>query len=199
MWKWIVGSVLAIVLLLAGKCYAGYRRITDGTVAQTTIGEPPERVFASLAHPDSIGAWMTRTAGITSTGKGAFQPGDTVRIAAYRASNGTAAGGQVLVIREVKPPVLLVVDAVRFNPMGEAVVTHVRRDSLVAAGDSTIVISLFLPVPFVRNAARDTGGTRASAVMSTAEKVITGASRMQRQTELDQLKAYFDRSRHPDD
>ena len=75
----------------------------------------------------------------------------------------------------------------------------VRRDSLVAAGDSTIVISLFLPVPFVRNAARDTGGTRASAVMSTAEKVITGASRMQRQTELDQLKAYFDRSRHPDD
>ena len=54
MWKWIGGILLAVLFILVGASWYGYRTMTaGGDSASVTIAGTPERVFASLANHDS--------------------------------------------------------------------------------------------------------------------------------------------------
>jgi len=59
MWKWIVGALLVLVVAIAGFCYVAVKKITaGGDTVTVTVAATPERVFAALADPDSMQAWM---------------------------------------------------------------------------------------------------------------------------------------------
>jgi hypothetical protein len=195
MWKWIVIALLAIIVLLGGTCYAGYRRVAGGgNVVQVAMAATQDRVFAALTHPDSLAVWMPPATMIASTGKGAFQPGDTIRIAPPSiAEDANRRNGEVWVVREVHAPTLLVVDGVQFDVLGYPSVLHTRYDSLVAIGDSTRVVSTFRQHARMRNASLDTGGPPPPAVLGMAEKLIVGSSRIRFESELRRLKTHVEK------
>ena len=81
MWKWIAGSVLLVIVLLAGTCYYGYRKLTDGGGATVVmIGATPERVYASIADPDSLATWVDVGSTVTSSRHGLLEVGDSFTI-----------------------------------------------------------------------------------------------------------------------
>ena len=195
MWKWILGVLGVIVLCLAGMCYAGYKKLTSGgdTVA-VTIGGGSERVFRLLTTPDSMVAWMTPGTEIVPLGKGAFRPGDTLRVSSPL---GTRESGrrqtELWVVRQVQAPTILTVDAITFDPAGTPHVAHTRRDSLVTVGDSTKVVSTFEMAPIYAGGQPlpDSGGAK-GAMLSVAEKMLLGASKLVAETQMKQLKAYVE-------
>src|SRR5690349_10838093 len=83
MWKWILGAVVLVVLLIGSGMWYGFRKMSqlangDSTVT-VTIGGAPERVFASLANGDSISDWMVGGRVRPSRG-GQLRTGDTLYV-----------------------------------------------------------------------------------------------------------------------
>jgi hypothetical protein len=195
MWKWILGTIAVIVIGLATTCYIGLKKVTGGgDSAQVTIKGRPERVFALLTDRDSVLAWRTGVTDITPVLKRAFQSGDTIRITSALGSDSARTRTQLWVVREVHAPALIVLDAVQFNSAGVPHVVNTRRDSLVAAGDSTRVIATLSMSPTFLSA--QTGGEPrggAQAIGGLAEKLMLGTARMMAESELQQLKRYVER------
>lgn len=195
MWKWIGGVLLVIVIALAGTCYAGYRRLTaGGDSVVVTIHGDANRVFASLANPDSMLVWMLPGSEVTPIGNGAFKPGDTVRISSPSTRGDTTRRTpQLWVVREVHAPASFVVDAIQFNTSGTPHVIYTRRDSVITIGDSTRVVSSFamadnpMGVPVSPNA----GGAQRT-MMGVAEKMLVGAAKMMTDVQMKQLKTHIE-------
>ena len=83
MWKWIIGAVVLVVLLIGSGVWYGLRKMTqfangDSTVVMT-IGGTPDRVFASLASGDSIGDWMVGGR-VRPSRSGPLRKGDTLYV-----------------------------------------------------------------------------------------------------------------------
>ena len=59
MWKWIAGGVLVLMVLVMGICYYGLKKFTEaGGSTVVMVGASPDRVFATLADPDSLSTWV---------------------------------------------------------------------------------------------------------------------------------------------
>ena len=141
MWKWLGGCLLVVLVLIAGAMIFAYRTMKeslgpDGS-ATVTIGAPPARVFASLAHGDSVATWMAQGNTVLSSRHGPLIPGDTLRIEP-RIGFGAPEQRMTWIVREVVPERLLLLEL-------EGGKTHrvvaTRRDSVSAVGDSTRVVS----------------------------------------------------------
>jgi uncharacterized protein YndB with AHSA1/START domain len=193
--KWVL-RILGVVFVLA-LCagYYGYRKYRQFTAAGNTtavlIGAPRERVFGALANSDSIAVWMGRNSSITSTRHGALQPGDTLAIQSAN-DNGNARYRFTWTVREVVPNQLLAMD-LRTDTSTKVIAT--RRDSLVASGDSTIVISTVASPMFdqVRMTERDSNRSAAAgAMLNVGAKLALSAFRFQSETELKRLKAHIE-------
>lgn len=186
MWKWIAGALLVIALLLAGTCWFGYQKLTaGGDSVAVTIGAPAHRVFASLANHDSVSTWVFGARDVSATRHGPFAKGDTLTVAS------TARGRRqrtTWTITDVVPDRLLVLE-VRSDSTGMVVAT--RRDSLVALGDSTRIVSTIASPMMdslqLRGAER--GNATASALAGMGSKVMIGGFRMQSEIDLKRLKA----------
>jgi hypothetical protein len=192
MWRWILGIVTFIVLALIGTCYAGYRRITSGgnTVTATVPGDP-SRVFRQLTDRDSLLAWMSEGTTVMPAQHGTLQAGDTIRVALpTRANAPSGRSMQLWVVREVKAPTVLAVEGIEFDPGGMPHPAFSRRDSLgAAAGDSTRIVSTFVGYPLIApsdSAERASGAVRGS-ILSAAERMRLGASRLMWESQLKRL------------
>src|SRR5687768_16452689 len=141
MWKWLGGCLLVVVVLAIAGFWWAFRSIEDSTAPDgsisVTIGAPPSRVFASLAHGDSLGAWMADGNKVLTARHGPLQPGDTIAIR-IPGTNQDAIRWRVA---QVVPDRLLVLE-LTFSSKGGPGAS--RRVSLVAEGDSTRVISRLL-------------------------------------------------------
>ena len=84
MWKWIVGALLGLVVLVAALGYYAYHRFTKfasgGDSTSVVISASPSRVFASLANTDSLAVWMGAESMITASRSGPLVIGDTVHV-----------------------------------------------------------------------------------------------------------------------
>lgn len=182
MWRWILGIVAVVILALVATCYAGYRRITSGgdTVASTVAGDPT-RVFRLLTDSDSLLDWLPEGSTARPERHGIVQPGDTIRVAApVRRETSTGQAMQVWIVREVKLPDVLAVDAIEYDRGGVPHPAYSRRDSVFAADDSTRIVSTFVLAPLFANAdsVRATSGAVTGSLLSTAERMRLGAARL---------------------
>lgn len=182
MWRWILGIVAFVILALVGTCYAGYRRITSGgnTVVTLVAGNVPH-AFTLLADRDSVLTWMAEGTTITPAGHGALRAGDTIRVAAP--TRGAAPSGRTLqmwIVREVKAPDVVAVEALQFDQGGVAHRAYTRRDSLSAVDDSTQIVSTFELGPLIGgpDSAAATNHAVTGALLTTADKVRLGAARL---------------------
>ncbi len=196
MWKWIVGVLLVVVVALAGTCWYGYKKLTSGgDSAVVTIAATPARVFASLADPDSMQQWMDEGVTVTATRHGMLAVGDTLHVEQH---NRTVSRSQqyTWAVSEVTPAHLLVLE-MRNDSSGKVFAT--RRDSLVAAGDSTIIITTITSpmMDSIRNVRGDSGGKVRGAAIDFTSKILVSAFRELSRQELERLKTRLEGGAKP--
>jgi uncharacterized protein YndB with AHSA1/START domain len=189
--RWILIGIGLIALAVTGTCFYGYKKLTGGgdTVIVTMAGTP-ERVFATLATPDSMALWMTTSRLESPTGGALLAVGDTLRfrsITIQGDSSGTTVTGD-WIVREVNAPTLLVTE-MRSDSGARTGVVLMRRDSLVAVGDSTTIFTTYSTPLFdsVSTTVRDSSKV-GSTILGGATKMMVGVLRMTTEEEYKGLK-----------
>ncbi len=182
MWKWIGGCLLIAVVFVVTALWWGFQSVqsslmSDGS-ASVTIAGSPGRVFASLAHGDSLGTWMAQGNTVKTTRHGPLIIGDTLRV---EMGAGTIATQSITwQVAEIVPDKLI---AWRIrNDTSERLVL-LRRDSLIVEGDSTRVVSRLVS-PII-----DQDAGSGSGALGLTGKMMLSMFRMQSKLELMQLKA----------
>lgn len=138
MWRWVLGIIAAIFLLLMGTCWFGYRKIAGGgNAATTTVAASAERVWDYFTVPDSILARQDSTTTLWISSDSALKVGDSVRM---RSRTGERTTSMTWTLDRADPPALLVWTA-RDDSLGYAVVQ--RTDSIIRQGDSVRIVSVF--------------------------------------------------------
>jgi hypothetical protein len=193
MWKWIAGGILVVIVLLAGTCYYAYTKVTaGGDTARIMIGASPDRVYASIADPDSLSTWVDLGSTITSERHGLLQAGDSFQVVRPPLKAGRSGESSSWKVVEANPghsmSLLLANDSLL------KVVRIMRHDSLVAVGDSTRVSVTYGAeiLDSTRLSAKD-GGKGESAVMGFAQKMMVSAMRLAMDQDLQRLKARIEK------
>ena len=186
MWKWIVGILVVVVLIIGGVAWYGYTKLTaGGDSAMVSIAASPARVFASLADPDSMQQWMGEGTTITASHHGILAAGDTLHV--EQGSPSSARRQQFTwSVSEVDPERLLVLQM--GDTSGKVFAT--RRDSLVVSGDSTRVITTIASpmMDSIRMVRGDSGGKVRGAAINLTSKILISAFRELSREELLHLK-----------
>lgn len=193
MWKWIVGAVLLLAATLFATCYVFIRRATSGGDTVTVaIAASPARVWASLANVDSMATWMRPGTRVTATRHGIVASGDTLHIES--GSDGAPPEKASWVVADVTPGSVLVLE-IRSDSTGMTLAS--RRDSLVSAGDSTLVVSTIAApmIESLRAERGDSGGRLGGAVLDIGSKMMVSAFRLLSEQDLRRLKARLEGAR----
>jgi uncharacterized protein YndB with AHSA1/START domain len=194
MWKWILGAVVLIVLLIGSGMWYGFRKMTqfangDSTVT-LTMGATPDHVFSLLATGDSVAEWMVAGRVRPSRG-GPLRKGDTIYVEQRDSSRMQRMSW---VVGDVTPG-----KAVTLNMISDTlnVVAMTRRYTVMGQGDSTVVFSTVSSpmVDSIRNMAARDG--KNSGMIEFTTKMMVGMLRMQNQLELRQLKAHIEGAQAP--
>jgi Uncharacterized conserved protein len=195
MWKWIIGIVVALCLLVLVGGWWGYQAVQknlspDGT-ERVTIAGSPARVYAALANGDSVPKWMANGNMVTSSRHGPLAVGDSLQVA-MKTGFGVSQKPMTWQITEVVPDHLFA-----FQLLSDSThrVVAVRRDSLVAAGDSTNIISTVASplMDSIQNARAATAKPQdRDAIVGLSSTIILSAFRMQSKLDLLQLKAHIE-------
>lgn len=189
MWKWIAGGLLVLVVLLAGTCYFGYRKFTEGGDTLTVmIGASPERVYASLADPDSLSTWVNVGSTISSHRHGLLVEGDSFTVVQppLKVGRSGATAGYLVLSSTPGHSLLLRVTGDSLDRIARIT----QHDSLEAVGDSTrLTISYAATIlDSTRMPVRDSSKS-AGAVLGFAQKMIVAAMRLSMETDVQRLKA----------
>ena len=181
MLRWIGGcAVVAVLLVVIGMC-AGYRRIStmagEGPEETVVIHAPAARVFAMVANADSLPEWRMEGLGIRASRAGLLQAGDSVVFQSSTPANRNIRS--TWYVGAVVPNVLI---TFHLRNGGRSMAT--RKDSVIALGDSTQIISSM--VARLDSLAADSVSGSAMGEMSS--KLFITAGRMQTRQELLRLK-----------
>jgi uncharacterized protein YndB with AHSA1/START domain len=193
MWKWILGAVVLIVLLIGSGMWYGLRKMSalasGDSTATLTIGATPDRVFASLANGDSIGDWMV-SGRVRPSRNGLLRRGDTLYV---EQRDSARAGRMAWVVTDVSPG-----KAFSLQLEGDSlnIAAISRRYTILAQGDSAVVFST-VTSPMMDSVRRVEAGGSNSSMMAFASKMMLGAMRMQNGLELKQLKARIEGTAPP--
>ncbi len=177
------------MLVGIGLC-TGYRQLKSSGAGHgtdtLTIGAPVARVFASVAHADSISEWMADRRGVSAGHHGMLAPGDTLQIET-RLPLSRGMRKMKWTVSEVRPNQLLALQ-LRSDSIGELVAT--RELSLVAKGESTFITSaIAAPIVDSIRAGRSDTLKSSDAYLDAASKLLISALRLQSHIELEQLKS----------
>lgn len=186
MLKWIVGILGVIVLLLAGTCVYGYRKLTEGGgVATVTVAATPEHVWRLFTDVDSIRAWQDSLTILEFSTDSVLVPGDTVR-SRSRSDGGRVQHDMAWVLDRAEAPGLLVWSA-RDDSLGHEIIR--RTDSLVVLGDSVRIVSRFTSPMLDSIRGSDSIGGLGQRLVGASGRMATGGMRLVAQMELDRLEA----------
>jgi hypothetical protein len=192
MWKWILGAVVLIVLLIGSGLWYGFRKMSqfasgDSTVTMT-VGGKPDHVFALLATGDSVGVWMVGNRSRPSRA-GALRKGDTVYVE-QRDSSQTQS--MAWVVGDVTPGKALTLNLAA-DTLGLLAMS--KRYTVMGQGDSTVIFSV-VSSPLMDSATRaeQAKDGKNSTMMEFTVKMMLGMMRMQNQLELKQLKSHVERA-----
>lgn len=184
MWRWILGIFAAIVLLLVGTCWFGYRKIAGGgNTATVTVAASPELVWSYFTEPDSILVRQDSNSTVVISSDSTLQVGDSIRM---EGSAGSTSSSMIWVLDRIEAPRLLEWVA-RDDSLGYEIVR--RTDSLVAQGDSVRIVSVFRSPLLDSARTADSVSGIGSALMGGIGNIATGGMRLVGEHELKQLKA----------
>jgi hypothetical protein len=180
MLKWIGGCLVLVIVLLAGGSWFAMRSVRkslapDGS-ARVTIAASPERIYASLSDGDSLRTWMAQGNTVTTWRHGPLVVGDSISIT-LRSSLGMTQRPMIWRVRELVPNRVV---ALELKGQERTPIMGTRRDSLVALGDSTTVVSIVTSM-LPDSTKSGTAGIAADMMLSMI--------RMQAKLELQSLKA----------
>jgi len=196
MWKWLGGCLVVVIVAIAVASWWGFKAMRDSLApdgsARVAVAATPARVFSSLSHSDSIGTWMAQGSRVTTSRKGALAAGDTLRIE-LRSTAGFPSQRMTWQVNEVVPDRLLVL---RLLSDSQQPIQALRRDSLVAIGDSTMIISR-IEVDTRARAGPDSAGKPGSPALGVGGEVMVQMLRMQAKLELEALKSRIERAAAP--
>jgi uncharacterized protein YndB with AHSA1/START domain len=192
--KWILGILGAAVVFVCFAAWYGYRKLQSFAgegPSSVTIGAPASRVFASMADADSMKEWRSEGLGIRASRQGRLAVGDTLVVQnSSTTTTSSRRSRSTWVVTAVIPDVLLALE-VRNDSSGEAM--FMRRDSLIALGDSTRVMSTFSSPVFDKLKRRgDTSGKARSAMLNLASNVMIAGLRMVSDQELKRLRGHIE-------
>lgn len=191
MWKWIVGGLLAVVVIGFVGCYVLVKHFASGGDSTSiTVAASADRVFASLADADSMSVLMGKGTHVSAAHHGLVAVGDTLRVETGPQS---ATGGQryTWIVSELVPGRLLVLE-MRNDSSGQVFAT--RRDSLAPTGDSTLVVSTIASpiIDSLKTERGDTGRKMGGALLNFTSKVVIAGFRLAAEEELRQLKRHVE-------
>jgi uncharacterized protein YndB with AHSA1/START domain len=186
MLKWVASGCLVIILIVVVVAYAGYRKMSTiaagGPAVTVAIKGTPERVFASMAHSDSLSTWLAQGMTIRSKRGGLIAAGDSL----FLLTRGDSVPRTAWIIDSVAPNQLI---AMRWVMLQTGMVMHRRRDSLAAAGDSTRVTSTIVAaMTDSLSAARGQASKMTGGMLDMASTLGTAGARLQAEQELRRLK-----------
>jgi uncharacterized protein YndB with AHSA1/START domain len=193
MLKWLGGCLaIVIVLVIGGSWWALHtmrKSLEPDGSARVAIAASPQRVFATLANADSAMLWMGQGNTVSVSQPGPLVPGSRIRIA-IRTRTGLPQQPMDWIVREVVPNQLVVRELVTDKGQRAAL----RRDSLAAAGDSTIVISnLASPIMDSIVVARQKAkGDSSTGMAGVTADLMLSMFRIQSKIELETLKAHIE-------
>lgn len=190
MLKWIASGCLVIIVVVCVVMYAGYRKMqslaADGPSVTVGFAAPPDRVFASMSHTDSLPVWFAIGSTIQTTRKGPLAIGDTLYVLTRRDSIPRIAW----VVDTVLPTRVI---AMHWVSLPNSMVVWRRRDSVYAAGDSTFVTSTFSSLMTDSLAAarsRSKGVT--GGMLEMGANMGIAAARIQAENDLRRLKLHLE-------
>ena len=187
MWRWILIVAGLLIVGLFGTCFYGYRKLAgDGNTVDVTVALPAEHAYVMLTDRDSLLAWLPGGTTVMPETRHAFQVGDTVRVGAPTGGGTTGRAVAIWIVRELKPPTAIAIEGIEYDPGGVPHVAFSRRDSLVAHGDSTRIVSTFVSAPLLvgGDSARAASGAVSGSLIGAAERMRAGATRMLWENEL---------------
>ena len=190
MLKWIASGCLVIILIVCVVAYAGYRKFKSiaaaGPSVTVAIHAPPERVFATMAHTDSLSKWFAVGAGLRIPRKGLLAAGDTM----FLMTRSDSLPRTAWVVDSVVPNQLMVMHWVVLQ---NRMVLHRRRDSLSAAGDSTRVTSTIIAtMTDSLQSARSQANGVTGGLLDMASTMGSAGARIQAEQELRRLKLHIE-------
>ena len=184
MLKWIGGCLVLVVVLFAGGSWFAMRSMRDSLgpdgSARVSIAASPARVYASMSNGDSLKTWMAPGNTVTTWRNGPLVVGDSIKVEMRRSLGSQTA--MTWRVRELVPDRVVTLDLMQ----GSGRPVAVRKDSLVAAGDSTIVVSLVTSIP---------GDSTKSSTSGLAGDMMVSMFRLQAKLELQSLKARLEGGR----
>jgi len=186
MWKWILGGVLVVIVLLVGTCWYGFRKFTaGGGDTSITIAGTTDAIWASLDDLDSLRIWATGDSLVGEVGHGPLVVGDSF-VARPR--------------QDVRDHPLVMIWTVLASDPGRTRVLEARddstrrvlirrHDSLAVTGDSTTLFTRFtMPLADSLDSTGQSGGLGGALLRSSA-KLMVSAMRVQAEFDLQRLKA----------
>jgi uncharacterized protein YndB with AHSA1/START domain len=188
--KWIASGCLVIILVVCVIAYAGYRKMASiasaGPSVTVAIKATPERVFAAMSHTDSLSKWFSPGITLRSARAGKLAAGDTL----FLVTRGDSQPRTAWVIDSIAPNRLMVL---HWAVLANRVVLHRRRDSLSAAGDSTLVTSTIVAsmTDSLQAAAGQETGVP-GGLLNMASTMGTAGARIQAEQELKRLKLHIE-------
>lgn len=185
MLRWIGGCAVVVVLLaVIGMC-AGYRKIShmaaEGPEETVIVHAGAPRVFAMVANADSLTEWRLEGLGIRASRAGSLRVGDSLVIQSTSGPNRNVRS--TWHVSALVPNVLIAFQM--RTDTGSTLAT--RKDSIIALGDSTQVITSIVATLVDSDRQRDSG--QGSAVVEMTSKLGITAGRMQARAELLRLKS----------
>ncbi len=191
MLKWILGAIGLLIVILAGTCWYGYKKLTSGgDTARVAIASNPDRVWRYLTMPDSMRAWQDSGTTISVSSDSALAVGDTVLMASQGRSGPAETSRRMLwIVTRLDSPTV-VVWAARDDSTGVEILR--RTDSVAVEGDSVIVLSRFATPLTDSLRAGDSTGALAGKFITGAGKLATSAMRTMAESELGRLKVVLE-------
>jgi uncharacterized protein YndB with AHSA1/START domain len=187
MWRWVLIVMGLLIVGLFGTCFYGYRKLAGGdNTVNVTVALPAEHAYAMLTDRDSLLAWLPGGTTVMPESRHALQTGDTIRVAAQTRGGSTGRAVAIWIVRELKPPTAIAIEGIEYDPGGVPHIAFSRRDSLVAQGDSTRIVSTFVASPLMvgSDSVRAASGAVTGSLLGAAERMRAGAARMLWETEL---------------
>jgi hypothetical protein len=191
--KWVIGVILALLVIVAGTCWYGFTKLTaGGDTASVVIATTPGRAWSYLSNPDSLTVWQDSASGVRvwSMSDSALRLGDSMWVGRLENTTGDVRRDMAWVLTRLEPQ-----SAMQWSAVDDSTGTSFmgRTDSLAVRGDSVEITITYAATLFDSLMATDSVGGLTGRLLGGTSAVMVSAMRLTSEGHLRQLKRLLER------